>query len=116
MTQITLYHNPNCSKSRGAREILEARGVDFEVVEYLKSPLSETEILELLELLACEPAELVRKDSHFKELGLAAGDYTSAESVALVLVEHPQLMQRPVAVRGTRAVIGRPSELIESLL
>ena len=116
MSQITLYHNPNCSKSRGAKEILESRSVDFEVVEYLKAPLGVVEIQELLSKLSGDPAELVRKDSHFKELGLKAGDYTSAESVSALLAEHPKLMQRPVAVCGEQAVIARPSELVESLL
>lgn len=116
MSQITLYHNPNCSKSRGAREILEARGADFQVVEYLKNPLSAGEIKSLLGLIAEAPDALVRKDAHFKELGLNAADYQSAESVAALLAEHPKLMQRPVAVRGDRAVIARPSELVETLL
>ena len=116
MSQITLYHNPNCSKSRGAKEILESRGADFEVIEYLKTPLEATEIERLLGLLGGEPAALVRNDSHFKELGLDADDYQSAEAVAGLIAEHPRLMQRPLAVRGNRAVIARPSELVETLL
>jgi arsenate reductase len=116
LSQITLYHNPNCSKSRGAKEILEARGADFELIEYLETPLEASEIERLLGLLGGEPADLVRKDSHFKELGLKADDYQSAEAVAALLTEHPRLMQRPVAVRGDRALIARPSELVESLL
>ncbi len=116
MADITLYHNPNCSKSRGAKEILEARGADFEVVEYLRTPLDAVALAALLELLPDAASELVRKDSHFKELGLDAEAYESAEAVATLLAEHPKLMQRPVAVRGAKAVIARPSELIEALL
>lgn len=116
MSQITLYHNPNCSKSRGAKEILETRDADFEVVEYLQTPLSAAEISALLGLLGGDPAELVRKDNHFKELGLNADDYKSVKAVAALLAEHPKLMQRPVAVCAERAVIARPSELVESLL
>ena len=116
MADITLYHNPNCSKSRGAKEILEAKGVDFDVVEYLQAPLSIAEILSLLERLADAPEALVRKDSHFKELGLDAADFTTTVAVAGLLADHPQLMQRPVAVRDDRAVIARPSERIEELL
>lgn len=116
MPDITLYHNPSCSKSRGAKEILESSGADFEVVEYLKTPLSAAQIGALLDRLGVEPGELVRKDSHFKELGLDPADYTTAESVAALLAEHPRLMQRPVVVRGARAVIARPSELVEELL
>lgn len=116
MSQITLYHNPGCSKSRGAKEILEACGAPFSVVEYLKTPLGKDELLALLGTLAVAPAELVRNDSHFKELGLNADDYQSADAVAALLAEHPKLMQRPVAVLGDRAVIARPSELVEELL
>ena len=113
---ITLYHNPNCSKSRGAKEILEGHGVEFEVIEYLKTPLTAEAVSALLAAIGGDPAELVRKDSHFKELGLDAGDYQSTEAVAALLAEHPKLMQRPVAVLGDRAVIARPSERVEELL
>ena len=116
MSEITLYHNPNCSKSRGAKEILESRGVQFEVIEYLKTPLTADAVADLLAMLGGDPAELVRNDSHFKELGLDAGDYQTAEAVAALLAEHPKLMQRPVAVLGDRAVIARPSERVEELL
>ncbi len=116
MSEITLYHNPSCSKSRGAKKILETRGVDFDVVEYLKTPLDAAQIERLLGLLGGEPAALVRNDSHFKDLGLDADDYQSVQAVAGLLAEHPRLMQRPVAVRGDRAVIARPSELVETLL
>ena len=62
------------------------------------------------------PAELVRKDKNFKDLGLDAGDYTTEDAVVALLLEHPILMQRPVVVRGRRAVIARPSAKVESLL
>ena len=116
MAELTLYHNPNCSKSRGAKEILEKCGVDFEIVEYLESPLTAAQIHRLLELLPDPPTELVRKDKRFAELGLDAASCESAAAVTELLVRHPELMQRPVAVRGGRAVIARPSERIELLL
>ena len=62
------------------------------------------------------PAELVRKDRNFKDLGLNAGDYTTEDNVVALLLEHPRLMQRPVVVRGNRAVIARPSARVEDLL
>ncbi len=62
------------------------------------------------------PAELVRKDKNFKDLGLNAGDYTTEDAVIALLLEHPRLMQRPVVVRGDRAVIARPSDKVEALL
>ena len=114
--RIVLYHNPACSKSRGALAILEERAADFDVVEYLKAPLDEAALRRILGMIDEPPAELVRKDAHFRELGLKAADCVSADAVVGLLAEHPKLMQRPVAVRGDRALIARPSEKIEELL
>ncbi|MCY3633238.1 MAG: hypothetical protein OXH29_11255 [bacterium] len=69
-----------------------------------------------LEMLPNEPAELVREDGHFKDLGLNINDYQSTDAVVDLLMEHPKLMQRPIVVRGDQAVIARPSELVEELL
>lgn len=114
--RIVIYHNPACSKSRGALDILRENGVDFEVVEYLENPLDEGGIRHVLDLIDEAPAELVRKDSNFKDLGLEAGAFTSPTAVARLLAENPKLMQRPVVVRGARAVIARPSERVQKLL
>lgn len=113
---IVVYHNPGCSKSRGALEILREHGVDFEVVEYLKNPLDVGTIRRILDLIDEAPAELVRKDQNFKDLGLDASDFTDAEQVARLLAENPKLMQRPVVVKGERAVLARPSERVSPLL
>lgn len=114
--RIILYHNPQCSKSRGALAILEERGAEFELVEYLKTPLDEAGIKDVLGMVEDAPAELVRRDANFKALGLAAADYTTEDAVAALLADHPKLMQRPVVVRGDRAVIARPPEKLEELL
>ena len=114
--RIVIYHNPACSKSRGALEILRERGAEFDVVEYLKTPLAKAGLEKVLGLIEDAPAELVRKDKDFKDLGLDAGDYTIQDAVVRLLSEHPKLMQRPVVVRGDRAVIARPSEKVEELL
>ena len=116
MERVVLYHNPACSKSRGAKAILEASNVDFDIVEYLKAPLSEAELRRILDLVDDLPTELVRRDATFRMLGLNAGDYTTEEAVVDLLLRHPGLMQRPVAVHGERAVIARPSERVEELL
>ena len=78
--------------------------------------MDEGGIRRVLGLIDDAPAELVRKDKNFSDLGLDAGDYQSAEAVAALLAEHPKLMQRPVVVKGSRALIARPSEKVEELL
>lgn len=88
----------------------------MEVVQYLKAPLDRDALVELMGKLEDPPADLVRKDGFFKELGLDASDFTDADSVADLLVEHPRLMQRPVIVKGDRAIIGRPKDRVEAFL
>jgi arsenate reductase (glutaredoxin) len=113
---MLVYHNPSCSKSRGALEILADKGVEHDVVEYLKAPPDRAALERILDAVADVPAELVRKDGRFDELGLTASDYTTREAVIELLLEHPELMQRPVIFRGERAVIARPSEKVLELL
>jgi arsenate reductase len=114
--EILVFHNPSCSKSRGTLEILRDRGVEADVVEYLKAPPDRATLERIVDAVPDPPAELVRKDKRFDELGLKAEDYTDRESVITLLSEHPELMQRPVVFRGERAVIARPSEKVFELL
>lgn len=116
MERVTIYHNPACGKSRGALEILRQCGVAHEVLEYLKTPADRAALGRILDLLPGAPAELVRKDKRFKELGLDEADYQSKQQVIALLLEHPELMERPVVLRGTRAVIARPSERVSEIL
>jgi arsenate reductase len=113
---VVVYHNPVCSKSRGALEILGERGVDAEVIEYLKVLPSRADLERILAAIPDEPAALVRKDKRFKELELDEADYQTGEQVVTLLLEHPELMERPVVFRGERAVIARPSEKVLELL
>ena len=92
------------------------RNVEFDVIEYLKQPPSRETLMQFLELLPNEPADLVRKDKNFKQLGLKADDYVTREAVVDLLLQHPVLMQRPVIIRGDRAVIARPSDIVNELL
>lgn len=108
MSDLTIYHNPRCSTSRHAIDAVAGTGGEADVVQYLRTPLDRGALLELLGKLEDPAADLVRKDAFFAELGLSAADYTTADQVADLLVEHPRLMQRPVLVRGDRAIIGRP--------
>ncbi len=116
MSDMRIYHNPACKHSRGALEILEQRNTDLEVVLYLETPPSKDELERFLTLLDDPAADLVRKDKRFEELGLVESDYQTPEQVVAVLVEYPELMQRPIIIRGDKAVLARPSEKVRSLL
>ncbi len=95
---------------------MRARGVEFDTVEYLKHPPDRFALERILSMLDVPPLEMVRKDRRFEELGLKPADYTSVEAVVALLLEHPELMQRPIIVRGGRAVIARPPERLQALL
>ena len=116
MERLTVYHNPVCSKSRGALDILREEGVAHDVVEYLQAPPDRAGLERILELLGGPPADLVRKDKRFKELGLDPAAYVTRPQVVDLLLKHPELMERPVVIRGRRAVIARPSERVRELL
>ena len=115
MSDIRIYHNPACSHSRGALQILEEGTADVEVVLYLETPPSKAELERFLDLLEDPPADLVRKDKRFAELGLVESDYQTPEQVVGVLLNHPELMQRPIIVKNDRAVLARPSEKVLTL-
>lgn len=114
--EVVIFHNPKCSKSRGALEILGERGVDAEVVEYLKAPPSRADLERILDAIPDPPAALVRHDARFKELGLDASAYETRAAVVDLLLEHPELMERPVVFVGDHAVIARPPEKVVDLL
>lgn len=116
MERVTIYHNPVCGKSRGALAILRERAVPHDVVEYLRQPPDRATLEGILALLPDEPAALVRKDKRFAELGLDAAAYITRVAVVDLLLAHPDLMERPVVVRGRRALIARPSEKVLELL
>ena len=116
MQRLLVYHNPSCSKSRGALDILADQGVDHVVVEYLRAPPDREALERIVDAVDAPPSELVRLDQRFDELRLSAADYTTREAVIELLLEHPELMQRPVIFRGERAVIARPSEKVLELL
>ncbi|MGZ4713414.1 MAG: ArsC/Spx/MgsR family protein [Acidimicrobiia bacterium] len=116
MPDLEIFHNPACSKSRGAMQILADRGVDADVTEYLKAPPDRATLERIVDVVDEDPAELVRKDKRFQELGLVAADYTTKEQVVALLLEHPELMERPVVIVGGRGVIARPPEKLLDLI
>ena len=112
---VVIYHNTRCSKSRSACEIVAGRGIDARIVEYLKTPPGKDELGELLKKLGMKPSELVRRgEEAFKEN--YAGKSLDEEQWLDALVAHPVLIERPIVVRGDRAVIGRPPEKVIELL
>jgi arsenate reductase len=116
MEPVLVYHNPSCSKSRGALDILREQAVEVDVVEYLKAPPDRPALERIVDAISDPPEALVRKDKRFKELGLDPASYTTRAAVVDLLLEHPELMERPVVFRGERAVIARPSERVRELL
>ena len=109
-------HNPRCTKSRQGKALLEEKGVDFELVEYLKNPLRVEELRELSQALGLPPSQMVRtKEAAFKKHGLNQAGIDE-EKVLQAVAEDPILLERPVLIRGKKAVIGRPTEKLAALL
>jgi len=116
MTDITIYHNPRCSKSRQTLQLLRDRGIEPTIVEYLKQPLSVAQIKRLLALLKMNPRELLRnKEADYAALNLA-NPKLSEGALIKAMTEHPQLMERPIVVVGERAALGRPPERVLEIL
>ncbi len=114
MSDWTLFHNPRCSKSREALALLEKAGVKPRVVEYLKTPLDLEALRVLARRLTLRPKDFLRaKEPVWETLGL---DVEDDEAVLKAMVAHPVLVERPIAVRDERAVLGRPPERLRALL
>ena len=114
MITAKIYHNPRCSKSRATLELLRARGIDVDVVEYLDTPPDRATLEHLLSKLGLEPrAILRRKEPEFAASGV---DIADRDAVLRLLVEHPRLIERPIVEIGGAARIGRPPERVLELL
>jgi arsenate reductase len=114
MSEWKIYHNPQCSKSREALALLKERGIEPEVVEYLKTPLTSNELRDLISKLGVPCSALVRtKEELYQELGF---DVNSVDVVIENLVKYPRLLERPIVEHRHMAVLGRPIEHIETLL
>ena len=115
MRDVTVWHNARCSSSRGACGLLEEQGVDATVVRYLDTPPDRAEIERVISLLGIDdPREMMRThEAEYRELGLAKAD---RDALIDAMVAHPILIQRPIVIRGDRAVIARPAERLLELL
>ena len=112
----TIYHNPRCSKSRAALAILEQKGIDYSVVEYLKNPPTKKELADILSKLGISARTLIRKkEPIYKTEGLDNETLSENELVS-AMVTHPILMERPIVVANGRAVIGRPPENVLAII
>jgi arsenate reductase (glutaredoxin) len=113
--EVTVYFNPGCSKCRGARDILEEQGVDATYVRYLEDAPSRDELERVMGLLGIDdPRAMMRTgESVYKDLGLAQAD---RDALLDAMVQHPVLIERPIVIRGDRAVIARPPEKLLDLL
>jgi len=116
MTDLTLYHNPRCSKSRGALELLEARGLSPTVVRYLETPPTAAQLTDLLTKLKISARQLLRTgEDEYKTLNLADSSLSDAQLID-AMAAHPKLIERPILVAGDRAIIGRPPENVLEIL
>ncbi|SDW02414.1 arsenate reductase (glutaredoxin) [Aequorivita viscosa] len=111
----TLYHNPRCSKSREALQLLEEKGETIEAIKYLETPPTRQELSQVIELLGIKPIELVRTQENdwkqnYKDKELSDDDVIDA------MIAFPKLIERPIAIKGTQAAIGRPPSNILNIL
>ncbi|MFO7674684.1 MAG: arsenate reductase (glutaredoxin) [Lutibacter sp.] len=112
---MKIYHNPRCGKSRKGLAILQESKLPFEIINYLETPLSTTELTEIIKLLGIPPIDLVRKnEAIWKEI--YKGKNLSDSEIITAMVKNPKLIERPIVIRNNKAVIGRPPEIIKSIL
>ena len=112
---IKIYHNPRCSKSRQGLELLTESGKAYEIVKYLETIPSKSELKQIIKLLGIKPIDLVRKNeaiwkASFKDKDLSDLDILNA------MIENPKLIERPIIINNNKAVIGRPTEKILSII
>jgi arsenate reductase (glutaredoxin) len=116
MSKPTMYHNPRCSKSRQTLELLRARGIEPEIVEYLQSPPDARQLEQILDMLGLQPRQLMRTgETEYKENNLADTSLSRGELIQ-AMVDHPKLIQRPLVLNDGKAALGRPPEVVLEIL
>ncbi len=114
--KVTIYQKPTCTTCREVYKTLKESGVDFDAVNYYVDPLSKTKIKELLKKMGIPATELIRKKEEiYKTLGLARKELPEDELISL-MAKHPDLIQRPIAEKGNKAILARPAERIKEIL
>src|SRR5947208_10420984 len=115
MSKIVIYQKPTCTTCRQVYNALKEGGVDFDAVDYYTDPIPKTKLKELLRKMGMKPADLLRtKEPVYKTLKLAERDLTDNEIIEL-MVEHPDLIQRPIVEKGSRAILARPAERLKEM-
>ena len=114
MSEFTIYHNPRCSKSRETLALLEQHGANPHVIEYLKTPPTAAELETIIARLGIEPEQLVRKGEAVYKSSFADQSLTGAQWIE-AMVANPVLIERPIVLKGDRAVLGRPPENVKTL-
>lgn len=116
MPKVKIYHNPRCSKSRQTLALIQQKGIEPEVIEYLKTPPSAAELKRILELLDLNPRDLLRNnEAEYREAGLDA-DNLDDNTIIDAMISHPKLIERPIVVADGKAAVGRPPENVEKIL
>lgn len=114
---VVIYHNPRCSKSRAAMKLLQEKGIEFKEVLYLENPITPCEIEGLAKALDLEPLQFIRTgEKVFKELGLSKKDVREPGEWFQIMADNPILIERPIVLKGAKARIGRPTEMILEVL
>ena len=116
MAKVTVYQKPTCTKCRTALRLLKERGVEFDAINYYEQPLTAERLRELLDKLKLSPREVLRKDEPIARKLEIDKRYLLDDELITLMVENPDLIQRPIVVHGNKAVLGRPPENIEALL
>ena len=112
---MKIYHNPRCGKSREGLAILQESKLPFEIINYIETPLSKSELSEIIKLLGISPIDLVRKNEAIWKENYKGKNLSDSEIIT-AMVKNPKLIERPIVISNGKAVIGRPPELIKSIL
>jgi arsenate reductase len=113
---VTIYHNPRCAKSRATLKLIESRGIEPRIVEYLVTPPSPTELKRLVKMLGITPRELLRtKEPEFKKAKLDRPQLSDSD-ILDAMAKYPKLIERPIVVAGNKAALGRPPENVLKIL
>ena len=112
---ITIYHNPRCSKSRQTLALIQEKGIEPEIIEYLNSPPSEAELNHILTMLGKDPEELMRRGEQEYKDHFKGRDLSRAEAISL-MAQYPKVIERPIVVNGDKAAVGRPPESVLEIL